>query len=172
MNIVRTLFRKDPSLKIESHSSNGGFIEEVFKNCLFALPTAENHGPFCPPKCKTQPSREAGNQFLNFSDEQAFRLLEEAARDCPQNFMELIDLLSAQVISRFHHWLWKTNSLDVANEWNYFPAEREKALCGYVGLQNLVVATLIVLNFCRERLATWILCCSSCTLFPIFAEVS
>jgi hypothetical protein len=45
-------------------------VGQVFEQCLFALPTAEEHGPTAPPKCKTVESRTA-----------AFALLTELVRD-------------------------------------------------------------------------------------------
>jgi len=42
----------------------GGLVGQVFEQCLFALPTAEEHGPTAPPKCKTVESRTAAFSLL------------------------------------------------------------------------------------------------------------
>jgi hypothetical protein len=115
LEFTRTLLRKEPSLKIQCTAMNGGLIEEVFRNCLFAVPTASNHGPSGPPKCKTQASREAG-----------LKLLIEVAKDCPECYRELVNLLFSQ-----------TNGVDLANDWQYVPTEKERSPLGYVGLVNL-----------------------------------
>jgi hypothetical protein len=39
-------------------------VGQVFEQCLFALPTAEEHGPTAPPKCKTVESRTAAFSLL------------------------------------------------------------------------------------------------------------
>jgi ubiquitin carboxyl-terminal hydrolase 34 len=77
-NLARILVSNDTSFRIAA----GGLIQEIFFPCLFEIPTAENHGPFAPPKCKTPRSRKT-----------AFKLLTELARDCPENFRELCGLL-------------------------------------------------------------------------------
>lgn len=106
-NLVKTLIRKDPSLKSECLE----LVDELFFNCLFALPTAEDRGP---PKCKTQVSRET-----------AFRLLIELA-DEPNNFLELSKFLLSQI-----------DRLDTLYEWSYNPIEFQKSPTGFVGLLNL-----------------------------------
>lgn len=103
MNLLCTLVAKGESFKLDiGHSSRfllqfiliqneayngnrGGLIQELFHKCLFDIPTAENHSAFAPPKCKTKASRKA-----------AFRLLAELAKNCPENFQELIEELLKQ----------------------------------------------------------------------------
>ena len=48
---------KESAFKSEAGTGKGNLIEELFKKCLFFLPTAQNHGPYAPPKCKTPQSR-------------------------------------------------------------------------------------------------------------------
>lgn len=42
----------------------GGLLEQLFGQCLFALPSAEEHGATAPPKCKTVESRTAAFSLL------------------------------------------------------------------------------------------------------------
>ncbi|KAL6057498.1 USP domain-containing protein [Balamuthia mandrillaris] len=116
MNLLCTLVSFSVELKQKIGPTSGARImDEVFHNCLFAIPTIENHGPRSPPKCKTSESRLA-----------AFKLLTELAKDCPTNFAALVALLKTQ-----HH------SGDKRSMWKYLPSAFEKAECGYVGLKNL-----------------------------------
>jgi hypothetical protein len=100
INIVHTLVTKNDSFKLDVGSSSryvllhiiclltvnrGGLIQELFYKCLFEIPTAENHGPLAPPKCKTKPSRRA-----------AFKLLTALCSNCVENFKELTDELLKQ----------------------------------------------------------------------------
>ncbi|KAL6065920.1 USP domain-containing protein [Balamuthia mandrillaris] len=113
LDTARTLTRKYPFLKSECRSKKGGLLKEVYRKCLYDLPTAENNGPHGPPKCKTLQSRTA-----------AFKLLTELARDCQKCFKELFKLLVRQ--------LDKTEN----RSWSLMAMRRQRSPYGYVGLQN------------------------------------
>eukprot|EP01119_Soliformovum_irregulare_P021052 TRINITY_DN6926_c0_g2_i1.p1 TRINITY_DN6926_c0_g2~~TRINITY_DN6926_c0_g2_i1.p1 ORF type:complete len:2370 (+),score=711.86 TRINITY_DN6926_c0_g2_i1:42-7151(+) len=112
MNVTRTLLRKDSNTLKEKCLE---MPREIFENCLFKIPSAENHGPLAPPKCKTPQSRQS-----------AFRLLSEMCRISSQSFQDLTDLL-----------LFQIEDMDIGNDWTYNPSDRERSKLGYVGLQNL-----------------------------------
>ena len=79
LNFIRSIVKKDRKLKVCCLSE--GLIDEVYTNCLFSIPTADDHGPDAPPKCKTRESRYS-----------AYRLLVEVAKDAPENFSHLYNL--------------------------------------------------------------------------------
>lgn len=70
---------------VSQHQQSGGLIKELVYKCLFEIPTIDQHGADAPPKCKSHETRDA-----------AFKLLVELARECPENFAELADLLMTQ----------------------------------------------------------------------------
>ncbi|ELR15597.1 ubiquitin domain containing protein [Acanthamoeba castellanii str. Neff] len=113
LGIVRGLIRKYPELKSECTKDKGGLVGQVFEQCLFALPTAEEHGPTAPPKCKTAESRTA-----------AFSLLTELAKDNEECFRELVALLNSQL-----------NKVE-PNGWWMVGGRLPRSKYGYVGLQN------------------------------------
>lgn len=113
MTLTRTLVNKDASFKLIAGERH--LIEEVFDRILFDIPTADNHGPLCPPKCKRRTSRAV-----------AFELLTELATDNLSNFSIITNRLMK------HH-----QPEERRNQWMYLPSGHEKAPCGYVGLRNL-----------------------------------
>jgi ubiquitin C-terminal hydrolase len=137
-NLLVAIVKKDVSFKRQCAEAN--LIHELFNNCLFAIPTAENYGPYGPPKCKTKASRQA-----------CFCLLTELARDCSDNFKEIVQLLSKQI-----------EKLYLGNDYSFSPSRREKSKYGYVGLQNqgatcymnsLMQQLYLIPNFRREILS-------------------
>lgn len=87
INLIYAIVRKDSSFKQQCAELK--VLEEVLNNCLFAVPVSPvKSGPYGA-KCKTKNSRQA-----------CFRLLTELARDCPENFKDIIDLLNLQLRSR------------------------------------------------------------------------
>lgn len=116
MSLTLTLISKEISFKEKiGPLSRGGLIEHLFHNCLFDIATMDNHGLYCPPKCKTKRCRNI-----------AFSLLSELAKGCLENFQELSELLLRQHPINSH----RTN-------WHYLPHAHEKSPSGYVGLRNL-----------------------------------
>jgi hypothetical protein len=106
-----------------------GLIDEIFRNCLFALPQRNNDyssNAAKPPKCKNSKTRGA-----------AFLLLWELARNCVSNFNKILNLVAP------HHVLGlgenkeaesKSASTSSAISSAYFMS---KSKTGYVGLKNL-----------------------------------
>lgn len=113
MSLMNTLVSKDASFKQIAGQKN--VIHEIFENSLFDIPTADAHGPLCPPKCKRRNSRYV-----------AFQLLTELATNNLHNFRDLTSRLMK------HHQPEERRS-----QWLYLPSGHEKASCGYVGLKNL-----------------------------------
>eukprot|EP01132_Coremiostelium_polycephalum_P001351 gene1351-1706_t len=114
LNLIKTIITGNVELKyLAGHQE--GLVGEIFHECLFNIATAENHGPTCPPKCKTKDSRDV-----------AFSVLLELAKDCEENFRELFELLIE------HHKPEEKRTL-----WSYYPQGNEKSTTGYVGLKNL-----------------------------------
>ena len=113
MSLMNTLVSKDLSFKRIAGQKN--IIHEIFENALFDIPTADTHGPLCPPKCKRRTSRYV-----------AFQLLTELATNNLHNFRELTTRLIK------HH-----EPEERRTQWLYLPSGHEKAACGYVGLKNL-----------------------------------
>jgi hypothetical protein len=113
MCLLNTLVSKDPSFKRIAGQNNT--IHEIFENGLFDIPTADAHGPLCPPKCKRRTSRYV-----------AFQLLTELATGNLRNFRDLASRLIK------HH-----EPEERRTQWLYLPSGHEKAACGYVGLKNL-----------------------------------
>ncbi len=113
MLLMCTLLNKENSFKRVAGQKK--LIEEIFERELFDIPTADNHGPLCPPKCKRRASRLV-----------SFELLTALATDNLLNFREL----TAKLIT--HH-----QPEERRTQWLYLPSGHEKAPCGYVGLLNL-----------------------------------
>jgi hypothetical protein len=97
-------------------------VQEIFNNCLFALPTerdyASTSAPISITKCKTHASRSM-----------ALNLLAQLGKDCLPNFIELIKLLKP------HHITPEMPKSEDGN-WDN-PKIFEKSSAGYVGLKNL-----------------------------------
>lgn len=91
-------------------------INEVFHNCLFAVPTASTPRDAPPPKCKHATSRKI-----------AFAFLEELSRDCPENLAKLCELMVP------HH----QNPAVAISKRGYSMPALPKSSTGYVGLKNL-----------------------------------
>jgi ubiquitin carboxyl-terminal hydrolase 34 len=109
---MQALAQKHAAYKTEAGSS---LLKEVFKNCLFAIPSAENrHLAQTPPKCKTKASRNA-----------AFKLLLELAKDSPHNFKVLAELIVNQ-----------SDSVDMGTDFSFSPGSKEKSSTGFLGLEN------------------------------------
>jgi len=86
INLIYAIVRKDSNFKQQCAELK--LLEEVLNNCLFAVPVSPiKSGPYGA-KCKTKNSRQA-----------CFRLLTELARDCPNNFKDIVDLLNYQLKS-------------------------------------------------------------------------
>ncbi|PRP88236.1 ubiquitin domain-containing protein [Planoprotostelium fungivorum] len=116
LSTTKTVLRKVPHRKSQlAHEHGHGMFDELFRRCLFDTPTAEDHGPLAPPKCKTATSRRA-----------AYDLLVEITKGSVSIFEHLCDLLYP-----FHQ------QVDKWNNWGYIPAAHEKSESGYVGLRNL-----------------------------------
>lgn len=113
MSLMNTLVSKDSSFK--QIAGQKSVIHEIFENSLFDIPTADAHGPLCPPKCKRRNSRYV-----------AFQLLTELATNNLHNFRDLTSRLMK------HH-----QPEERRTQWLYLPSGHEKAPCGYVGLKNL-----------------------------------
>lgn len=113
MTLLNTLVKKGPSFKHIAGQKN--IIHEIFQNALFDIPTADTHGPLCPPKCKRRTTRYV-----------AFQLLTELATNNLHNFRDLTSRLIK------HH-----EPEERRTQWLYLPSGHEKAACGYVGLKNL-----------------------------------
>jgi len=111
MNLIYSIVRKNSSLK----SGCLSLVGELFTNCLFSVPNLGVDIEHSPPKCKTPKSRAA-----------AYRLITELTREEPNNFIQLISLLTCQ-IENIHITEHRSISLNQA-------LERNK--CGYLGLQN------------------------------------
>lgn len=77
-NLIRIILMNSPQYKLVAVQQYDLLTECLLKNCLFAIPTADNHGPDAPPKCKTKESRYA-----------AYRLLVELCKQVPENFIAL-----------------------------------------------------------------------------------
>ncbi|KAG9286507.1 hypothetical protein G9A89_014673 [Geosiphon pyriformis] len=116
IKIATIMVKKYPEFKRTPHFGDR-FIDMIFYDCLFEIPTMEFSGSsLVPPKCKLSESRTA-----------AMELLIELVKDCPENFVHLTDLLLKQ--------LDRGDQLN--DNWNYCPQSCTKASSGYVGLQNL-----------------------------------
>jgi ubiquitin carboxyl-terminal hydrolase 34 len=112
MRVVQALVKKHTTYKSEAGTL---LLNELFLNCLFAIPSAETrHLTQTPPKCKTKASRNA-----------AFKLMQELAKDCPQNFKVLADLIITQA-----------DSVDMGTDFSFSPGSKEKSSTGFLGLQN------------------------------------
>lgn len=112
-DFLRCIIRS--SIYLKELSAQNSLLNELFKDCLFAIPSADNHGPDAPPKCKTKDSRYS-----------AYRLLVELCRDVPNNFTSVSDAL-----------LKNMKNVHTRNNWQIIPGAKDKQIHGYVGLENL-----------------------------------
>jgi len=110
--LLRALARGNSAVKQLCFTE--GLVSTLLEACLFATPTATNHGPDAPPKCKTEASRSA-----------AFRLLEELSKGEREIF---------QVVGR-----WVLEHLRSVSPLRrpHLVHGRRKPGHGYVGLQNM-----------------------------------
>ncbi|RUS28882.1 hypothetical protein BC938DRAFT_481322, partial [Jimgerdemannia flammicorona] len=117
IKLLTILVTKDTDLKMTPGIQNGTVMKLIFNDCLFDVP-AMNHqsGACAPPKCKSRAARSA-----------AFSFLLKIIHDDVENFLQLTDLLLKQL----------NRGDKVGGYWNYSPLTSQKAICGYVGLQNL-----------------------------------
>eukprot|EP01133_Synstelium_polycarpum_P007566 gene7566-8852_t len=116
LNVINILVHCSTMFGVQQPEDFGpALINEIFHQCLFDIATADNHGPLCPPKCKTKESRDA-----------CFALLLALAKDNATNYTTIVELLIEQ------------NKIDEKRIfWNYLPAGNDKSSVGYVGLKNL-----------------------------------
>eukprot|EP01129_Flabellula_baltica_P014013 TRINITY_DN6628_c0_g1_i1.p1 TRINITY_DN6628_c0_g1~~TRINITY_DN6628_c0_g1_i1.p1 ORF type:complete len:2292 (+),score=457.58 TRINITY_DN6628_c0_g1_i1:2-6877(+) len=108
MNIIYNITKKNPSLK----SGCLPLLDELFRNCLFAIPNSNTSGNTLP-KCKVTKTREA-----------ALKLMAEISRDCPTNYRVLLTLLQNQL-----------ESVEVPSN-DFYSNRATKSKYGYVGLKN------------------------------------
>jgi len=118
LNLTRELVHQVPAIK-DPLGQEHGLVLEVFRNCLFDVPTAKRRGVAPPPKCKTTESRRA-----------AFALLGELAKGSDANFKQLVQLLTGL------HGSTHSNGLRPF-DWDFEAKAEEKSDTGFVGLKNL-----------------------------------
>jgi ubiquitin carboxyl-terminal hydrolase 34 len=120
MQLVTTLVSKDHEFKtlagLATTQGGGDLVSQVFYQCLFEIPEPNQaKQAVTPPRCKSLASRGG-----------AFKLLEELARNHPDNMKQLVYRLIAQ-----------HNLAEPRRQWSYLPSGYEKGSVGYVGLKNL-----------------------------------
>lgn len=115
---MQSLVMLRPALRHElgpSGPKGPGLVKFIYCDCLFDLPTVENHHKCGPPMCKMGTTRTAG-----------FELLFTLVQDSKPAYNELLALLTVQ-----------HSKNEVRPLHGYRPTQLEKARCGFVGMRNL-----------------------------------
>ncbi|EFC38903.1 predicted protein [Naegleria gruberi] len=109
-NIAKALIRTYPFLKQELHKH----IKDLFLNGLFEVPKLTDQTDNLPlPKCKTKESRSA-----------TFNFLQEVVDGCPDNYLEILQLLEEYI-----------RGCEQPQNWQVYPIYQEKKK-PFVGLKN------------------------------------
>ena len=127
LEVLRAFFTRYPE-KTYEYGQKLGLIKEIFKNCLFEMPTKLNKNDISGPKCKSLTSRNA-----------AFKLLLSLAKSCDENSEELINYIIPIHINA----KWRTKKY---SDWYIAAKDNEKSCTGYVGLKNLGCSKISLLK--------------------------
>jgi len=112
LRILNALLYKESNVEV---AIKDGITEEVFVQCLMAIPSRECHGSLAPPKCKTVLSRSSAFSLLR----RIVEVSEKAAADVCALAKKIVDTYEDRVLG-----------------WRYQPQFAKRADCGFSGLVN------------------------------------